>query len=513
MARQLKNRWRSEPRKKYREHLSMKLAQLFSIFPQLRWGDAATVDVVDITQDSRAVHKGSVFVAIRGTAADGHQFLQSAVEQGAVGLVLEDMQNVPREYQGAVAQVPSTRRAFDLLAGRFYGDPAKELFCVGVTGTNGKTTTTYMIEKILTHFNWKTGVMGTIDHHLGEHRWPSALTTPDSLTLQRRLSEIKALGASAVVLEVSSHALAQARVDSLPFAVGVFTNLTRDHLDYHRDMEDYFHAKERLFTELLGNNSNCAVAVLNGDDPWIRKIRVREGVKVWWYGQSAGDFAFRSFKQNLAGTLVHLSTPRGSGEFQLAVPGLHNVYNATAAVAASMSAGVSLNAALAALAEFRGTPGRLERVNNHKDLHIFVDYAHTDDALRTVLQMLHDLKANSSKIITVFGCGGDRDKGKRPLMGKVAASLSDRVILTSDNPRKEDPLLILHEIKSGISAAFAGELQIEPDRRQALALALQSAKEGDVILVAGKGHEDYQIVGKEKFSFSDQQVLGELLKA
>jgi UDP-N-acetylmuramoyl-L-alanyl-D-glutamate--2,6-diaminopimelate ligase len=494
----------------------MKVSQLLSVFPQLRWGEAAPLEVIDVTQDSRAVKKGSVFVAIRGRAADGHQYLKQVAEMGAIALIVEDDNNIPANFKGAVVKVKSARFALDELAKRFYGNPAQDLFCIGVTGTNGKTTITYMIEAILTEFGWPTGVLGTIDHHLATHKWPSQLTTPDPLTLQRRLKEFVALGAQAAAFEVSSHALDQFRADSLPFAVGIFTNFTRDHLDYHVTMESYFKAKQRLFLELLGRHPTTSAAILNGDDPWIRKIQVREGVTTWWYGSENADFTFRILKQDLSGSLFHLSTPRGNCEMQIPIPGTYNVYNAVASVAACLAAGASLDTAAHALQSFHGAPGRLEKVNNNKGLYVFVDYAHTDDALRTVLRSLAATRENAhaeSRIITVFGCGGDRDKGKRPLMAKAAAEFSDTVIITSDNPRTEEPQSIIRDVRSGIPQDWKGELHVEADRRKACAIALQTAREGDVILVAGKGHEDYQIIGKEKLPFSDLLVLQELLKA
>lgn len=495
----------------------MKLAQLLSIFPQLKWGDMANEDVVEVTQDSRVVKQGSVFVAIRGTSGDGHTHVAAAAKRGAIALIVEDPSVIPADYHGAVVKTSSTRQALDALAQRFFGEPAKDLFCVGVTGTNGKTTITYMVEAIFKKFGWPTGVLGTIDHHLGDKTWPSALTTPDPLTLQSRLREFVTLGAQAAAFEVSSHALMQHRADSLPFAVGIFTNFTRDHLDYHQTMENYFAAKERLFTELLGRNPNTNVAVLNADDPWIRNVRVREGVTTWWYGQNnerAPEFAFRPLKQDLSGTLFHLATPRGNAEIHLPCTGLHNVYNAVAAAAAALAAGVSLATVQQALSEFRGAPGRLERVENRRGLNIFVDYAHTDDALATVLKALSDVRAQSAskgKIITVFGCGGDRDKGKRPLMARAAAEYSDALVITSDNPRTEDPLKIIHDVQAGVPTNWDRPLTIEPDRRRALSLSLQMAAEGDVILVAGKGHEDYQIIGDKKLSFSDKLVITDLL--
>ncbi len=492
----------------------MKVSQLLSAFAQINLGDSPESDVVEITQDSRQVKKGSVFVAIRGTESDGHQYLSEVAQKGAVALVVEDTQNIPGDYKGAVVKVSSTRKALDLLAPRFFGQPAQKLFCVGVTGTNGKTTVAYMVEKILTQFGWPTGVLGTIDHHLGDHKWPSALTTPDPLTLHRRLREFVALHAQAAVFEVSSHALSQARVDSLPISVGVFTNFSRDHLDYHKTMQEYFLAKERLFTDLIGKGTEIRVAILNGDDPELRKVRVREGVRTWWYGLKDADFTIRVLKQDLNGSLFHLTTPRGNHEFSLPCPGLHNVFNATAAVAVACAAGVSLQTAGIALAGFRGAPGRLEKVPNRLGIHVFVDYAHTDDALRTVGRAIEELKRSTGqtgRVITVFGCGGDRDRGKRPLMAKAATEFSDVVVVTSDNPRSENPEQILRDIHSGIPKDWTGELHQEVDRKKAFSIALQTAHEGDVILIAGKGHEDYQIIGPNRLSFSDVKEMSELL--
>jgi UDP-N-acetylmuramoyl-L-alanyl-D-glutamate--2,6-diaminopimelate ligase len=480
----------------------------------LRWGDAADREVAGITQDSRQAGPGMVFVALRGTASDGHRFLPAVAAVGAIALIVEDDSLVPADFKGAVVKVDSSRRALDQLAARFYGNPAADLYCVGVTGTNGKTTVTYMIEKIFNHFGWPTGVMGTIDHHLGARHWTSSLTTPDALTLQQRLKEFKELGARAAAFEVSSHALEQARVESLPFSVGIFTCFTRDHLDYHKTMEVYFAAKERFFRELLGRDGQPALAVLNADDPQVRRTQVREGVSTWTYGRGDADFKFNILKQDLNGSLFHLTTPRGPCEILLPFPGVHNVYNAVSALAAALFAGVSLQTAADALAGFYGAPGRLQKVPNTRGLHIFVDYAHTDDALRTVLRAVDDLRSGPKKgrIISVFGCGGDRDTGKRPLMARAASEHADVMIVTSDNPRSEDPGAIIAQVVAGIPKDWVGERHVEADRRRALALALQIATDGDVILITGKGHEDYQIIGREKLPFSDVLAMTELLK-
>lgn len=490
----------------------MKLARLFSIFPDVVAASAAGVEVNKVTSDSRQVGPGVVFVAVRGTTSDGHDYLEGAARAGAAGLVVEDESRVPHGFGGAVVRVTNSRIALERLAEVFFGAPAKRLFCAGVTGTNGKTTVTYMIERILNHHGWLTGVMGTIDHHVGERKWESQLTTPDPVTLQLRLSEFLAGGARAAAFEVSSHALDQARAASIEFAAAVFTNFTRDHLDYHGSMEAYFEAKEKLFTRGLADGG---FAILNGDDPAIRRVRVRDGATIWWYGVNEADFQFKILHTDLEGSRFHLNTPRGEITMHLPCPGLHNVYNAVAALGVGLAAGVPLAAAVEALTTFYGAPGRLEKIPNARGLHVFVDYAHTDDAIRTVSRALRDTieaAGGGGRLLTVFGCGGDRDRGKRPLMARAACEFADVVIVTSDNPRTEDPRKILEDIVAGVPEGWPGQRLVEIDRAKALAMALQTARKGDVILVAGKGHEDYQILGTTKHPFSDQKILAEHLK-
>jgi UDP-N-acetylmuramoyl-L-alanyl-D-glutamate--2,6-diaminopimelate ligase len=402
------------------------------------------------------------------------------------------------------------------LASRFYGDPAKSLFMVGVTGTNGKTSTTYMVECILNHFGMKTGVMGTINHHIGDTVWESELTTPDPITLQRRLREFRALNAKAVAFEVSSHAIDQGRTAGLPFNCLIFTNLTRDHLDYHHTMENYFATKERLFREVpLSIIDRQVHAMINVNDEWGQKIQASPNVLVWTFGESQSDFQFQILETQYAGTRFRLNTPRGQAEFFLPVPGRHNVYNAVGAIGAALAAGASLEICVEALRTFSGVPGRLERVKSKKEFHVFIDYAHTDDALRTVLAILKQIREQShqkNKIITVFGCGGDRDKGKRPLMARAAVEGSDIVIVTSDNPRTEEPMLIIQDILAGVPKELLNsKVFVEVDRREAIRKALELASPKDVVLVAGKGHEPYQIIGNRKYDFHDAAVAGEFL--
>ncbi|MCB0406681.1 MAG: UDP-N-acetylmuramoyl-L-alanyl-D-glutamate--2,6-diaminopimelate ligase, partial [Bdellovibrionales bacterium] len=433
----------------------MKLAQLFSIYPEYRVGETIHKDVVNICRDSRDVVPGSVFVAISGYKVDGHEYISKAIENGAIGIVAESTAKIPKEYSGAVVIVTDTRVALQKLASHFYGNPASELFCVGVTGTNGKTTITYMVEAILNHYGWPTGVLGTINHHLGDHVWKSSLTTPDAVDLQRRLREFCALGAKAVVFEVSSHALSQYRVDEVPFDVTVFSNLSRDHLDYHLTMENYFHSKERLFTDVLAQSSKSEIfAVINQADEYGQKIFPTDRAHVFRYGERDVDISFTINKMDFQGSEFEIITSRGTVEVQLPIPGLFNIYNALAASGVGLAAHISLSKIAEALSEFQGVPGRLQRVPLSDVCRpaIFIDYAHTPDALEKVLESLNEVrKASQSQgqIITVFGCGGDRDKGKRPIMGSLAEKYSDLIFITSDNPRTEDPEQIIQDVLVG----------------------------------------------------------------
>ena len=494
----------------------MKLAQLFSVFPHLRWGNAALAEVTGIHADSRTVEKGSVFVALKGTTSDGHQFIAEVCQKGVVAVVVEDEAAVPVDFAGAVLKVAHTKTALHQLASRFYGEPSEKMYCVGVTGTNGKSTITYMVEAIFQKFGWSTGVIGTIGHHLGERKWATELTTPDTLTLHKRIAEFAALGARAVCMEVSSIALEQNRIAGLSFDAVVFTNLTRDHLDYHQSMEAYFQCKQKLFNEVLeASKKNSCFAVINGDDPFGKKLSVADKAKVWFYGRHDHELGFKIVRQNFSGVQVHVRTPNGEGLLSLPFPGMHNVYNAMAAIGVGLSAGVSLEKCLTALEELPGVPGRLERVANERGIHIFVDYAHTSDALENVLNALRAVREYSvsqQKIITVFGCGGNRDKGKRPLMGGIADRLSDLVFVTSDNPREEEPMAIIGDILTGIGReSLQSRVFVEMDRKVAISRALNMARPEDVVLIAGKGHEDYQIIGKQKYHFSDVETVKEVL--
>lgn len=495
----------------------MKLQHLFAVFPGIREHAFAHHEISGIFSDARQVTPDGVFVALRGTQVDGHRFIPDAIHAGAIALVLEDRSQVPSDFAGVVLVVPRSREILDILAARFYLYPGQELFCVGVTGTNGKTSVTYMVEHIFNRARIPTGVIGTINHHLGEKVWPSAMTTPDPVALQRRLREFRDGGAEAVAMEVSSHALDQHRVDSVPFNTVIFTNLTRDHLDYHASMDDYFQAKQRLFTDLMWRSvKRPTFAIVNTDDKYGRRLKIADPAILWTYGSKQADLRFEIQKMDFALTQFQLSTPAGESEVILPMSGAHNVMNAVAAIGAGLSAGIPLANCVLAIKLFPGVPGRLQAVPHRQNFTVLVDYAHSPDALENVLSALQQVRAelkSSAKIWVLFGCGGDRDKGKRPLMAQAALKHADRVMVTSDNPRTEDPQMIVDEILTGVPSSERSRVQVQVDRREALREMLAQVQTGDVVLIAGKGHEDYQIIGTQKFPFSDYEVAQEVLES
>jgi UDP-N-acetylmuramoyl-L-alanyl-D-glutamate--2,6-diaminopimelate ligase len=355
-----------------------------------------------------------------------------------------------------------------------------------------------------------------VDHHVGANKWPTQLTTPGSAELTARLQAFARLGTKAMAMEVSSHALSQFRADGVPFNVAVFTNLTRDHLDFHYDMEEYFEAKRRLFTELIPNVRVPKGAAINVEDEYGRKLATSLKIPLMTYGESEADITYKILQQDFTGTDLELNIKGAKENLKIAIPCRHNVQNALAAVAAVLLLGLDKEKTLKAISTFPGVKGRLEPVANGKNLHVFVDYAHTDDALKSVLtslKIIRDSQKQKSKIITVFGCGGDRDRGKRPLMFNAAFGLSDTVIVTSDNPRTEDPNGILDDILRKVKPEDLNKKVFrEVDRKKAIAMALNQAQPGDVVLIAGKGHEEYQILGTQRVHFSDSEVVKECLR-
>lgn len=498
-------------------HKSMKLSELFKTLCEFPSDSPlADIEVTGIFNDARKVTPGSAFVAIPGSVVDGHKFIVEAIQAGAVALVVSDKSFIPDGFAGFVLYADNTREALDLLAARFYDHPADSLFCIGVTGTNGKTSVTYMIEHIFQAMDVPIGVIGTVNHHLGSQVWPSDMTTPDPLFLQKRLSEFKEHGAKAVAMEVSSHALSQNRVTSVPFNAVIFTNLTRDHLDYHQTMENYAEAKQRLFREqlYLTNKFPC-FAIINIADKWGRRLKIADNAVLWTYGAQDADLRYSISEMDFALTKFEVTTPMGKGEVELPMSGEHNVLNALAAIGAGLSAGIPLEKCIQALKSFSGVPGRLQAVQNEKGLSVFVDYAHTPDALENVLTSLQTVRKNlksDAQIWTIFGCGGDRDKGKRPEMAKIACDYSDKVVITSDNPRTEDPLEIIKDIEKGVPAEAQARTQVVVERSAAIRQTLEAMQTGDVLIIAGKGHEDYQIIGTQKLPFSDFAVAEDALK-
>ncbi len=496
----------------------MNLSELIKSLTDYKLNQLQDKEILGVTSDSRKVQQGWLFVAVRGSQQDGHFFLLDATLRGAVALIVEDPHNVPAEFIGVVIRVKNGREALDRLASAFYEDPSKELFMLGVTGTNGKTSITYLIEHILNQHQVPAAVIGTIDHHFQDKKYSTSMTTPDPVALQSRLQDFKLAGAKAVTMEVSSHALDQHRVDGVHFNTVIFSNMTRDHLDYHHTMDNYFQAKQRLFQDLLWWTWKMpSFAIVNVDDPYGRRLQVAGSSILFTYGQRDSDFQWTMKQMNFDGTQFELVTSLGTHLVNLPMMGVHNIQNAVAAMAACFTAGVRLADAAASLESFAGVPGRLEKVisnstGNEKKVHVFVDYAHTPDALERVLQTLKDirhLQKMKSKIRVVFGCGGDRDGGKRPLMASIAEKHADQVIVTDDNPRTESAEKIFQDIKNGFQNPE--KVQFEHDRRKAIAIAIQQSEDQDVILIAGKGHENYQIVGTQIIPMSDLQMAKELL--
>ena len=467
-------------------------------------------EITSIEYDSRRVTPGSLFVAMRGETSDGNRYIDRAIAAGAVAVVTDS----DREPAGvASARVAHGRRALATLAANFYGQPATKLGITGITGTNGKSTTAFLIEAILRAAGRTGALVGTIEYHVGGKVLPAPHTTPESLDLQRLFCETVASGGTEVVMEVSSHALAQGRTYGIPFDVAVFTNLTRDHLDYHKSMDEYFAAKKILFTGSGGPAPRAAV--LNADDGQVVKLAEvgrQQGSEVFTYGWSEGDFRPEKTQVTARGTRFQLDSPQGSIEIRSSLIGRVNIYNILAASAAACARGCSLESVAEGVARLKAVPGRFERVDCGQPFTVVVDYAHTDDALRNLTSLAGEfVKENSGRVITVFGCGGDRDRTKRPLMGEAAGEGSDFVVLTSDNPRSEDPLAVMNDAVVGLQRSGA-RYKTEPDRRAAIAFAIGEARSDDIVLIAGKGHEKVQISRAGAVRFDDREVASEVLR-
>jgi UDP-N-acetylmuramoyl-L-alanyl-D-glutamate--2,6-diaminopimelate ligase len=470
-------------------------------------GPLADLPCAGVVHDSRAVSPGSIFVALRGLTADGARFASGAIAAGAAAVVAES------GPVGSVAVpwvvVADARLALARLAAGFYGHPSREMQVVGITGTNGKTTVSYLVSAIFEAAGIRCGLMGTVTYRIGSQEIEATRTTPEAPAVQRFLRAMIEAGCGACAMEVSSHAMALRRVDAVQFAAAVFTNLTRDHLDFHGDMDSYFLAKRRLF-EVLPEG---APGVINADDPRAAALAAMTKRPVTYGIAKPADVAPGPLSFTLDGLSFEAKTPSGTVRVRSALVGRPNVYNILAAVATTTAIGVPVAAVEAGIEQLRAVPGRFQVVSGAgDDVTVIVDYAHTDDALRNLLETAKPMAAR--RLITVFGAGGDRDRTKRPLMGMVAARLSDIVVITSDNPRTEDPLRIIEEVRRGAdpeARQSGAELVTIADRREAIFEAVQRAQAGDVILLAGKGHEAYQEVGTERLQFDEIAIAREAL--
>ena len=466
-------------------------------------------EVTGVEYDSRRVKPGDVFVAMRGESSDGNQFIERAIAAGAVA-VMTDSDRTPATV--AWVRVSHGRRALARLSANFYGAPAEKLAITGITGTNGKSTTAFLLESILNAAGRGSALVGTIEYHVAGKVLPAPHTTPEALDLNRLFRDTLDGGGSEVVMEVSSHALAQERVYGIPFDVAVFTNLTRDHLDYHKSMEEYFAAKQVLFS---GSGTNGPrVAVINVDDEHGMQLAkfCKDRSEVMTYGLSKADFHAAKIEIGPRGTQFHLIGPDDEVPISSPLIGRVNVYNILAAGVAAYARGCQSEAIAEGVRNLARVPGRFERVDCEQPFTVVVDYAHTDDALRNLTSLAREfVKQAGGRVITVFGCGGDRDRSKRPLMGEAAGKGSDFVVLTSDNPRSEDPLAIINDAVVGLQRSGA-RYTTEPDRRAAIHLALGEARTGDIVLIAGKGHEQVQVTRAGTIPFDDRQIAADALR-
>ena len=496
----------------------MKLAHLLGQFAANGLNSDDTLEITNLTCDSRQVRPGTLFFALRGATTDGHRFIAQAIAAGASAVVLEDEAFAP--VGAPWVRVDDSRSAMACMAATFNGDPTAALPLIGITGTNGKTTTTYLIEAILAAAEIPAAVLGTISYRFGSTMIEASHTTPESTELQAAFRQLADAGARSFVMEVSSHALEQKRADGCHFDVGIFSNLTRDHLDYHGSMEKYLEAKVRLFSELLRPTAVKPIrhACVNMDDISGSIVAQQAACPVISYGiDFHGDVRVVNPILSLSGISATLVTPKGEVAFSSRLLGRFNLSNILAAASAGIALDLPLEAIKKGLENHAIVPGRMEQVKNDRGVTLLVDYAHTGDALENVLTTLKELA--TGRIITLFGCGGDRDPGKRPIMGRIATELSDLAIATSDNPRTEAPLNILKQIKAGIILLGLHEYALEElttnfgekgyvmleNRHEAIRLAIRLARPGDIVLLAGKGHEDYQIIGKSKQHFDDRE--------
>ncbi|MFZ5651468.1 MAG: UDP-N-acetylmuramoyl-L-alanyl-D-glutamate--2,6-diaminopimelate ligase [Bacillota bacterium] len=491
----------------------MNLKDLIEELAVLRVEGSDEIEIKGISYDSRTVEPGFLFVAIEGYKADGHHYVTQAVEAGAAAVMAQKEVDVPSGV--TLVKAENTRVGLAQVSAAFYGHPCRRMRMVGVTGTNGKTTTTNLIASVYRSAGRKVGLIGTIANYIGDRKLDVSHTTPESTDLQKLLREMVDEKVEVAVIEVSSHALQLERVMGCEYDVAVFTNLTQDHLDFHRDMGEYFEAKAKLFRYVgSGVKEGPKHVVVNRDDPHAERMMSVARVPVITYGLSEKAH-FKAVDVKVTGhgcSFTVVSEKYGSLKLNMKLTGLFNVYNTLAAYAAGVAGGLSPHEIKGALEQVRGIPGRFELVDRGQDFTVAVDYAHTPDGLENILKAARAV--SGGKIITVFGCGGDRDRTKRPVMGEIAGRYSDLPIITSDNPRTEDPLGIIRDIEEGIKKVMQpGNYRVIPDRRDAIRAAIDAARKGDMVVIAGKGHEDYQIVGDSKFHFDDREEAGRALES
>jgi UDP-N-acetylmuramoyl-L-alanyl-D-glutamate--2,6-diaminopimelate ligase len=481
----------------------MRLSELLDGLDYRRAAGVADPECDGLAYDSRRVTPGTVFFALPGEKTDGHDHTAEAVERGAVAVVAERDCGLP----SSVAQIftVSTRKAMAFAAARFHRNPSRDLKVIGITGTNGKTTVAYLARHILKHAGLVAGLLGTVEYDVGNRVLPAARTTPEALELQQLLAQMRDAGCAACVMEVSSHALAQDRVDSVEFDIALFTNLTQDHLDYHGDMEAYFATKRKLLDGL----KNRADAIVNLDDPF--GVRLAEGPVLTFGHSNNATVRAVDFTLGTTSTRLKVKTPAGSLPVLLPLIGHHNISNALAAFAIARTLGVGDDIIAVALASAPPVPGRLEPIVEGQPFGLFVDYAHTDDALRQILKTLREIA--DGRLLVAFGCGGNRDAGKRRQMGAAAAEWADEIIITTDNPRREDPGIIAEQVAEGCRATRTDGFEIELDRARAIDEIIRRARPGDTVLIAGKGHETYQEMGDTVMPFDDREQARQMLAA
>jgi len=480
----------------------MKLSTLVHHLESMGTYNLCDVEITGITNDSRKVRPGYLYVAIKGYKADGHNFIKKSLECGAQAIVSEEKLSLDTSIPQIV--VRNTRKALSSLSCCFYNNPSQKINVVGVTGTNGKTTTTFLTKSIIEKAGYEAGLIGTINYQIGEKMITAQETTPESVELQRLIAEMVAAKMKFAVMEVSSHSAIQHRIENIDFKTAVFTNITAEHLDYHKTISNYMNAKLELFKNLRKDS----FAVLNADDEFSEYFADRTNAKILWYGiKNDADIKAEICRESTSDIMIKLKYSRKEIDMKIPFVGVHNVYNVLAAVASAISLGFELDVIKSGIETAPTVPGRLESVPCNRGFEVVVDYAHTPHALETILQALRNLV--KGRILLVFGCGGDRDKEKRPLMGRIADEKSDIFWLTNDNPRSEDPLNIIDGIKAGIKPGRSFHTQI--NRHKAIADALSEATDGDLVLVAGKGHEKYQIIKDTITPFDDREVIKAIL--